>query len=438
MINVQLLRDPSFVEKLGLAAKQKRLDFDADQLAAAFENRRRIVGLVDEARARQKSLSNRFRDADHETRAGLQDQISRASDEVKVLTAQLNAAEAQVQGLALRAPNLPDPTAPVGTTDEDNDVIRHWGEPRRMEPDMLDHVELARRLELVEFDRAQKFAGSRSIALTGNGALLARAVLAMALDLLVVRGFRPVMPPVMVREEAMVGTGYFPLGVDDAYKADREDRFLVGTSEVSLVSLHRDEVIPLSNLPIRYAGVSSCFRREAGSHGRDTRGLYRVHQFEKVEQVSIIEADDELSAREQLALLDNSETVLKALELPYRVAVACTGEMGQGQRLKYEVETWMPSRAAYAETHSCSSFGDFQARRSNIRYRTSAGDAAFAYTLNNTAVAAPRILIPLLEHHQQGEGSVRIPRALRPYVNGLSSLDAGTSYSELVPAYAPA
>ncbi|MDG4807196.1 serine--tRNA ligase [Micromonospora sp. WMMD1120] len=438
MINVQLLRDPAFVDQLGRAAQLKRMNFDANQLSAAFEDRRKIVGLVDDARARQKSLSKGFRDADDATRASLQAQLTQISDEVKSLTVQLNAAEERLQELALRAPSIPDAAAPVGVTDEDNEVIRHWGEPRRMDPDMVDHVELARQLGLVEFDRAQKFAGSRSIALTGNGALLTRAVLAMALDLLTVRGFRPVMPPVLVREEAMVGTGYFPLGVEDAYKADREDRYLVGTSEVSLVSLHRDELLSLSDLPIRYAGISSCFRREAGSHGRDTRGLYRVHQFDKVEQVSIIEADDELSAREQLALLDNSETVLKALELPHRVAIACTGEMGQGQRLKYEVETWMPSRGAYSETHSCSSFGDFQSRRSNIKYRTSTGETAFAYTLNNTAVAAPRILIPLLEHHQQSDGSVRIPTALRPYLNGLSTLTAETPSSELVPTYTPA
>ncbi|QOC93913.1 serine--tRNA ligase [Micromonospora craniellae] len=438
MINVQLLRDPAFVAQLGRAAELKRLDFDANQLSEAFAERRRIVGLVDQTRARQKSLSNRFREADAETRSALRDQLGQISEESKGLAAQLSEAEEKLQNLALRAPSIPDPTAPVGVNDEDNEVIRHWGEPRKMSPDMADHVELARRLGLVEFDRAQKFAGSRSIALTGNGALVVRAVLAMAMDQLVIRNFRPVMPPVLVREEAMIGTGYFPLGVEDAYKADREDRYLVGTSEVSLVSLHRDELLALSDLPIRYAGVSSCFRREAGSHGRDTRGLYRVHQFDKVEQVSIIEADDELSRREQLALLENSETVLKALELPYRVAIACTGEMGQGQRLKYEVETWMPSRAAYSETHSCSSFGDFQSRRSNIKYRTADGGTAFAYTLNNTAVAAPRILIPLLEHHQQPDGAVRIPAALRPYLNGLETLSAKTPSSELVLAHIPA
>jgi seryl-tRNA synthetase len=287
---------------------------------------------------------------------------------------------------------------------------------------------------MVEFERAQKFAGGRSYALTGTGTLVTRAVLTMAMDILVARDFTPVFPPVMVREEAMTGTGYFPLERENAYKTDREDRYLVGTSEVSLVSLHREEILPLGELPVRYAGISSCFRREAGSYGRDTKGLYRVHQFDKVEQVSIIAADEELSSREQLSLLANSEAVLAALELPYRVAIACTSEMGQGQRLKYEVETWMPSRGTYSETHSCSSFGDFQARRSNIRYRTPQGDTAFAYTLNNTAVAAPRILIPLLEHHQQPDGSVRVPAALRHYLGGAAEIRPDTRPTALIPA----
>ena len=433
MIDLQLLRNPEFTEQLQNAAKSKHMDFDAYQLAATFDERRLVAGQLDRARAQHKALSARFRDADAETRAALSQEMSGYAAELKTLRARLQDVEARLADLALRAPSIPDPLVPIGSSDEDNEVIREVGEPRVMADGMLDHIELARRMGMVDFERAQKFAGARSYALTGNGMLLARAVLTMALDLLVARGFTPVMPPVLVREEAMTGTGYFPLGVDDAYKTDREDRYLVGTSEVSLVSLHRDETLRLEDMPIRYAGISSCFRREAGSHGRDTHGLYRVHQFDKVEQVSIIPADDALQAAEQLSLLANSEAVLKALELPYRVAIACTGETGQGQRLKYEVETWMPSRAAYSETHSCSSFGDFQARRSNIRYRTAAGESVFAYTLNNTAVAVPRILIPLLEHHQRPDGSVRVPDALRSYLNGVAELLPGTSSATLVP-----
>jgi len=433
MIDLQLLRNPEFVEQLQNAAKSKRMDFDAYLLSATFDERRLVAGQLDSMRAQQKALSARFRDADADTRAALGDEMNGYAAELKALRARLQDVEARLTDLALRAPNIPDPLAPVGSSEDDNEVIRHVGEPRAMGDNMVDHIELARRMGMVDFEREQKFAGARSYALTGNGMLLARAVLTMALDILVARDFKPVAPPVLVREEAMTGTGYFPLGVEDAYKTDREDRYLVGTSEVSLVSLHRDEILHLTEMPIRYAWISSCFRREAGAYGRDTHGLYRVHQFEKVEQVSIIPADDALSATEQLSLLANSEVVLIALELPYRVAIACTGETGQGQRLKYEVETWMPSRAAYSETHSCSSFGDFQARRSNIRYRTAGGELAFAYTLNNTAVAVPRILIPLLEHHQRPDGSVRVPSALRPYLNGVAELRPDTASATLIP-----
>jgi len=434
MIDLQLLRNPEFVEQLQNAAEAKRMKYDAYLLAATFDERRQVAGQLDQTRARQKTLSASFRDADAATRAALGEEMNALAAELKELRTRLAETETRLTELALRAPNIPDPRAPIGASDADNEVIRVVGEPRMMAPDMVDHIELVRRLGLADFERAQKFAGGRSYALTGNGMLLARAVLTMALDMLVTRGFTPVAPPVLVREEAMTGTGYFPLGVEDAYKTDREDRYLVGTSEVSLVSLHRDEILPQAELPIRYAGISSCFRREAGSYGRDTAGLYRVHQFDKVEQVSIIAADDELSAAEQLALLANSEAVLAALELPYRVAIACTGETGQGQRLKYEVETWMPSRAAYSETHSCSSFGDFQARRSNIKYRTPEGQSAFAYTLNNTAVAVPRILIPLLEHHQRPDGSVAIPAALRRYLGGADELRQDTSSALLIPS----
>ena len=433
MIDLQRLRNPEFVKQLQNAAEAKHMDFDAHLLAATFDERRQLAGRLDRTRAQQKALSARFRDADAAARAALAEEMSACAAELKALRVRQQEVEARLTELALRAPNIPDPMAPVGSSDEDNEVIRVVGEPRLMADDMVGHIELARRLGMVEFERAQKFAGGRSYALTGNGMLLTRALLTMALDMLVARGFRPVAPPVLVREEAMTGTGYFPLGVEDAYKTDREDRYLVGTSEVSLVSLHRDETLPAAELPVRYAGLSSCFRREAGSYGRDTHGLYRVHQFDKVEQVSIIAADNALSAAEQLSLLANSEAVLEALELPYRVAIACTGETGQGQRLKYEVETWMPSRAAYSETHSCSSFGDFQARRSNIKYRTADGDLVFAYTLNNTAVAVPRILIPLLEHHQRPDGSVRVPGALRRYLNGVAELRPDTAPTALIP-----
>jgi seryl-tRNA synthetase len=226
----------------------------------------------------------------------------------------------------------------------------------------------------------------------------------------------------MVKERAMTGTGFFPLGREEAYSISADELFLVGTSEVALVSLHADETLEEEQLPVRYAGLSSCFRREAGAHGKDTRGLYRVHQFTKVEQVVFCVPDEDVAEKEHYALLGNAEAILEKLEIPYRVAIACTGEIGLGQTRKHEVESWMPGRNAYSETHSCSTLGDFQSRRSNIRLRMKDGSLRFPYTLNNTAIASPRILIPLLENHQQADGSVRLPKALVPYMNGVEVL----------------
>jgi seryl-tRNA synthetase len=431
MIDLKLLRDPEHVERLAWAARVKQIDFDVQALVAADERRRALEHEVADLRARRRARSEAFKSATPDQR----EELGRSAAEDKVhlqeLESELSQVQATVEALALRSPSIPRADVPVGTSDEDNVPIRFWGEPRPMDDDMADHIELVSVLGLAEFERAQRFAGARSYALTGTGAILARAVLDLAMDVVVHRGFMPVVPPVLVREAAMTGTGYFPLGVEDAYKTDREDRYLVGTSEVSLVSLHRDEVLQESELPIRYAGISTCFRREAGSHGRDTRGLYRVNQFDKVEQVVIAAADDELSTREHDGLTANAEAILQALELPYRVALACTGDMGQGQRLKHEIETWMPSRAAFSETHSCSEFGDFQGRRSNIRYRSADGNR-FAYTLNNTAIAVPRALIPLLEHHQRSDRSVSVPEALRPYLNGVDRITADTRPADLV------
>jgi seryl-tRNA synthetase len=220
----------------------------------------------------------------------------------------------------------------------------------------------------------------------------------------------------------MTGTGYFPIGYEQAYKLPEDEQFLIGTSEVSLVSYHQNEILKLEELPKKYAGYSTCFRREAGTYGKDTRGLYRVHQFQKVEQVIICEADESQMEALHNEILSNSEEVLQALELPYRIMLACTGEIGIGQIKKHEIETWMPSRNAYCETHSCSSFGDFQARRSNIKYRDNDRTTKYCYTLNNTGVASPRIFIPLLELYQQEDGSVKIPKVLQPYMGGTDAI----------------
>jgi seryl-tRNA synthetase len=281
-------------------------------------------------------------------------------------------------------------------------------------------------LALVEWEGPRRFAGARSYALMGDGALLELAVLRLAVDVLLTRGMKLVAPPVMVKERAMTGTGFFPLGREEAYAITADELFLIGTSEVPLVSMYCDETIDADRLPIRNAGISPCFRREAGAHGKDTRGLYRVHQFTKVEQVVFCVPDEAVSEKHHYELLGNAEAILELLEIPYRVAIACTGEIGLGQTRKHEIESWMPGRSAYSETHSCSSFGDFQSRRSNIRMRAASGELVHPFTLNNTAVASPRILIPLLENHQQADGSVLLPKALVPYMNGKARIELGS------------
>jgi len=272
---------------------------------------------------------------------------------------------------------------------------------------------------MLDVPRGVKVAGSRSYFLKNKAVFLEMALCRFVMDFLSTRGFTPMIVPQLVKEKAMQGTGYFPIGYDQAYSITEDELFLIGTSEVSLVSYHQDEIIPLSDLPLRYAGVSSCYRREAGTYGKDTKGLYRVHQFQKVEQVVFCEADYEKAEALHYEILGNTEAILQALELPYRVCLACTGEIGIGQIRKHEVETWMPSREAYCETHSCSTLGDFQARRSGIRYRDANGDMRYVFTLNNTGIATPRIFIPLLENHQNSDGSITIPKALRPYMNGV-------------------
>lgn len=420
MIDLRLLRENP--ERFRDAARNKRIPADVD---AAVETDVRLRALrveVEAQRSRRNQVSksiSRLQGSEREA----------ALEEARLLREQLEANEPQLKELEerlaaqlLTIPNLPDPAVPIGAAEEDNVECSRWGERRQFDFTPRDHVDLALSLDLADFGRGGKVSGSRFYYLKNEGALLQMAVMRFAVDVLGERGFSPMIVPELVREEAMTGSGYFPVGRDDAYALEKDELFLVGTSEVSLVAFHRDEILKREELPRRYAGISSCFRREAGAAGKDTRGFYRVHQFQKVEQVVLCENDPEVMRAEHARLVANVEAILQALELPYRTAIACTGEMGMGQVYKTEIETWMPSRAAYAETHSCSTLGEFQSRRLNIRYRPEEGPIRFCGTLNNTAVASPRILIPLLETYQEADGSVRIPAALQPYLGGRTEL----------------
>ena len=323
----------------------------------------------------------------------------------------------------LRVPSLPRPEVPIGKGEEDNVEVRRVGEPRKFDFAPKDHVELMTSLGMVEFDGPRRFAGQRSYALVGDGALLEMAVLRLAVDTLVERGLKLVSPPVMVKERAMIGTGFFPLGREEAYSIPADELFLIGTSEVPLVSMHCDDVIDEGRLPAQVRRHLAVLPPRGGrARQRHARPLPRAPVHEG--------GAGRRSARPTRAsprsihyeLLGNAEAILAKLEIPYRVAIACTGEIGLGQTRKHEVESWMPGRNAFSETHSCSTLGDFQARRSNIRVRTADGTLAYPYTLNNTAIASPRILIPLLENHQNADGSVTLPRALVPHLNGRTHL----------------
>ena len=423
MLDIQFIRQNA--DQVRAAITNKRLDLDLDSLLGADRERRDTTTALELKRARKNELSAAIPKASKDDRPKLVEEAKQVRTDIEQMEPKLAEVQRRFQDLMLRVPSIPRPEVPVGKGEEDNVEIRRVGTPKAFDFQPKDHVDLMTSLGLIEWDGPRKFAGARSYALVGDGALLELAVLRLAVDTLVGRGMTLVSPPVLVKERAMMGTGYFPLGVEQAYAIPADELYLVGTSEVPLVSLHCDDTLGESQLPIRYAGISPCFRREAGAHGKDTRGIYRVHQFTKVEQVVFCLPDEAVAEKIHYELLANAEAILALLEIPYRVAIACTGEIGLGQTRKHEVESWMPGRNAhgeYAETHSCSTLGDFQARRSNIRVRLADGTLSYPFTLNNTAVASPRILIPLLENHQNADGRVTLPRALVPYMLGKETL----------------
>lgn len=421
MLDIKFIREN--VEAVKKAARDKQFDVDIDGLMVLDARRRDLLQRTEERRARRNEVASAIPKAAADEKKVLIEEGKQVKEELVELEAALTETQTAFDQLMLMVPNIPLPEVPYGVSDEDNVVIRTYGTPREFDFPIRDHEELGQLLGILDKERAIKFAGARSYLLRGAGALLELAVMRLAMDIMVEQGFEPILGPLMVNENAMTGTGFFPYGQEDTYHLPGEDKYLVGTSEVFLVSLNRDEILDLGELPKKYSGYSSCFRREAGSAGRDTRGVYRVHQFTKVEQVIICEADAEKSRELHMQLLANSERLMQMLELPHRISLACTGEIGLGQVLKHETETWMPSRQAYSETHSCSSLYDYQARRSAIRYRDADGQIKHCYTLNNTLAASPRILIPILENYQNADGSVTIPEALRPYMYGMTKIE---------------
>lgn len=410
------------------AAKKKRIAVDVDAFLKLDEERRSVIPVIEEMRKKKNNVSKEVPKMQGTEKENAIKEMKALGEELKKKEEELSVIEARWQKELLMIPNIPHTSVPVGKDDSENAEARKEGSPTTFRFAPKDHVTLGKELDIIDIERGVKVSGSRSYFLKGDGARLQQAVMRFALESLIAKGWTVFNPPLMATWDCLMGTGFFPGAEEQTYAvgAQRQkgesiapdDVYLIGTSEVSVCSYHKDEVLPLSMLPTRYCGYSACFRREAGTYGKDTHGLYRVHQFEKVEQVVLCEANEDTGMQLFEEIRANAEEVLKALELPYRILNVCTGDMGKGKIFMQDIETWMPSRNAYGETHSCSYLGDFQARRLNIKYETAEGEKKFVHTLNNTLIASPRILIPLLEIYQNDDGSVTIPEVLRPYMGG--------------------
>src|SRR6266487_209829 len=418
MLDLAFIRShPDIVKE---AARVKYNTLDIDYLLEVDRQVLELQRQVEEARAEQNKISKRIQQVgkDKVQRDALIAEGKLLADQIKAMEPILHQLEEERQQLLYLVPNIPDPSAPIGKDENDNVPLRYWGEKPTFDFEPLDHYALMQKLAVVDIERAVKIAGARSYALTGDAARVELALMNFAMDRMARKGFTPLIVPATAREFCFIGSGQFPKGRDQVYAIEDEDTFLVGTAEVSITGMYKDEILKVEDLPLRFVAFCPCFRREAGTYGKDTRGVFRVHQFNKVEQYVISQADHEDSVRWHEQLIGNAEELVQALELPYRVVNVSTGEMGDGKVGMYDLECWIPSEGRYRETHSCSYFHDWQARRVNIRYRDEDGKLKFVYTLNNTALASPRILLPLFEVHQQPDGSMRIPVAVRPYMGG--------------------
>jgi len=413
MLDISFIRENLDLVKAGAAKKHIVLELDA--LVEADDRRRALLQTVEALRANQNEASKEIaslappeREAKISEMQTLKAELHKGEEELKTVMSEW-------RRLMLLVPNMPDITVPEGESDEANQELRTWGELPTFDFTPKDHMELALNLDLIDLERGTKVSGFRGYFLKGDLALLAMALWRFTLDRIVPKGFTPMMAPALVRRESFIGTGFLPQSEEDLYKV-QDELYLAGTGEVPTMGYHMDEILDASTLPLKYVTFSSCFRREIGAHGKDMKGLMRVHEFFKVEQVVLCEASHEVSVRHHEELTANAEALVQALALPYHVVVNCGGDLGLGQVKKYDIEVWVPTERRYRETHSSSYFHDFQTRRLNIRYKDNEGKLHYAHSLNNTAVATPRILVAILENYQQADGSIKIPAVLVPYM----------------------
>lgn len=398
MLDIKFIRENKDLIKE--AARKKRVKVNIERLLVVDEKRRAIIQEVDALRMEHKKFTE------------VSEEAKNSKDKILHKEFELKAIDDEFNELMLQVPNVPDPSVPEGESDADNQEIRKWGELKVEHG--KNYLNLMQARDMLDLERGTKISGFRGYFLKGNAAILSMALWQFTLDFLVKKGFTPFLAPALARRENFLGTGWFPQAKEDVYKT-QDDVYLSGTSEVPMMGYHADEILKEEELPKKYVAFSPCYRREVGSYGKDTKGIFRVHEFYKVEQVVLCRADHQESVKWHEDLIKNSEEIMRALEIPYRVVINCGGDLGLGQVKKYDIEGWIPSENKYRETHSASYFHDFQTRRFNIKYKDSEGKIHFAHSLNNTAIATPRILESFLENHQGPDGSIKIPEALQKY-----------------------
>lgn len=419
MLDIKRIRNnPEEVRK---ALEKRGLGSEIDEVLNLDEKRRKLLVQVEEMKARQNAVSKEIPKLKKEGKdvSEVLNEMKELSQKIKDIDVKVKEIDSQLREALLRIPNTPHPDIPVGDSDEDNVEVRRWGNPTKFEFEPKAHWDIGTDLDILDFERASKITGSRFALFKGYGAMLERALINFMIDLHTKEhGFKEIMPPFMVNRDSMIGTGQLPKFEEDAFRLPSKDFFLVPTAEVPVTNIHRDEILKEEMLPIYYVAYTPCFRQEAGSAGRDTRGLIRNHQFDKVELVKIVKPEN--SYNELETLTNSAEKVLQLLKLPYRVVELCSGDLGFSSAKTYDIEVWMPSYNRYVEISSCSNFEDYQARRLNMRYKPNdKGKATFVHTLNGSGLAVGRTFAAILENYQQEDGSVVIPEVLRPYMGGL-------------------
>lgn len=419
MLDAKMVRaNPAKVEE---ALRKRKLTGALDKFKTLDEERRKKLGQVEELKNFRNKASQEVGAMKKEGKdaSELMEKVRNTGQEIKELDEQVKEVETEIETILLKIPNIPHESVPEGDDEQSNVEVRRWGEPRKFEFNPLAHWDIGPDLDILDFERAAKLSGARFTVYKGWGAKLERAIINFFLDIHTNKhGYQEVFPPFLVNSECMLGTGQLPKFVDDMFKVEGKEMYMVPTAEVPLTNLYREEILDSKDLPLYMTAYTACFRAEAGSHGRDTRGVIRQHQFNKVELVKIVEPEKSYEELEKLTL--NAEEVLQMLNLPYRVVTLSTGDLGFSAAKTYDIEVWMPSYGEYKEISSCSNCEDFQARRANIRFRpTAKGKIQYVHTLNGSGVAAGRTTAAILENYQQEDGSVVVPEVLRPYMGGI-------------------